>query len=72
MKDYENLESLKHDLPHQTASFETYYHSAHVIFWEDVASTIIRNAMEWKLLDSDELNALKAFYNERLIILSLE
>ena len=72
MKDYENLENLKHDLPHQTESFETYFDSAHVIFWEDVASRIIRNAMEWKLLDSDELNALKEFYDERLIELSLE
>jgi len=72
MKNYENLENLKHDLPRQTASFERYFHSAHVIFWEDVASTIIGNAMEWKLLDSDELNALKAFYDERLIKLSLE
>lgn len=33
MRDYEELENLKHDLPHQTKSFETCFHSAHAIFW---------------------------------------
>ena len=72
MKDYENLENLKRDLRHQTEFFQTYFRSAHAIFWEDVASTIIRNAVEWKLLDSYELDALKEFYHERLIELPLK
>lgn len=72
MKDYEKLENLKHDLPHQAKFFEAYFYSAHAIFWKDVASTIIRNAVVWKLLDNEEFNGLKEFYEERLIELSLK
>lgn len=72
MKDYENLENLKQDLPHQAESIKACFDSMHVVFWEDIASTIIGNAVEWNLLDIKELDALKDFYNERLIQLALK
>jgi len=70
MKDYESLENLKHDLPHQADFLDAYFNSANVFFWEDVASTVIRNAVKWNLLNTDELEALKEFYDERLIKLT--
>jgi len=72
MKDYENLENVKQDLPHQAKSIEAYFDSAHAVFWEDVASIIIRNSMRWKILTSEELNTLKEFYDERLLELSFK
>lgn len=72
IRDYGNLENLKHDLPHQAGFFETYFLSAYAIFWEDVASRIIGNAVKWKLLNTEELKTLREFYDERLIKLTLE
>lgn len=71
MKDYESLERIKHDIPHQAISIDTYFSSAHVVYWKDVASVIISNAIKWNLLTKDEINVLKKFYEERLIELSI-
>ena len=72
MKDYENLKHLKHDIPHQASSLDTYFTAAHTIYWKDVASVIIGNAIKWNLLSNDEIDALKIFYEERLIELSID
>jgi hypothetical protein len=71
MKDYESLEKIKHDIPHQATSIDTYFSSAHVVYWKDVASVIISNTIKWNLLTKDEINMLEKFYKERLIELSI-
>ena len=72
MNDYQILQNLKHDLPHQSASLETHFHSTHVMFWDDAASTIMRMARESGHLMTEELNALKEFYNDRLVGFSVD
>ncbi len=72
MNEYENLEHIKDDIPHQASSFDAYFSSAHVVYWKDVASIIIRNAIDLKLLTDDELVQLTRFYEERLIELSIK
>ncbi len=71
MKDYENLKHLKHDIPHQASSLDTYFEAAHTVYWKDVASVIISNAIKWNLLSNNEIDALRIFYEERLIELSI-
>lgn len=71
MKDYENLNNLKHDIPHQASSLDTYFAAAHTVYWKDVASVIIGNAIKWNLLSNNEIDTLKIFYEERLIELSI-
>ncbi len=72
MKDYESLEKIKHDLPHQATSIDTYFSSAHVVYWKDVTSIIISNAIKWDLLTKNEIDTLEKFYEERLIELSIK
>jgi len=71
MKDYERIEEIKQDIPHQATYLNTYFSSAHVIFWKNASSIIIGNAIKWNLLTKNEIYLLKQFYDERLIELSL-